>query len=217
MSETLAGKRTFAFDLTNGAAGTLTACFFAGQLLGAGKYSRALILASEVENNATSWPGHLLGLKETASVLLLEEGTSGFTAFGFRTFPEHVGCLEAFTVAHNKLAALDHRQDPELDTVFQECIRATVAEFLAKVGLDASAIRWFLLPQRSADFVTKLAESLAVPSERVALATDGRRDYFTSSLAYSFEQVRAQFTSGDLVLMVEVAAGVQVVCGLYQV
>ena len=93
------GKRTFAFDLTNGAAGTLTGCLLAGQLLAAGKYRRALILASEIENNANSWPEHLLGVKETASALLLEEGAAGFFAFGCRTFPEHIGAAEAFTVA----------------------------------------------------------------------------------------------------------------------
>ena len=116
--EKLAGKRTFAFDLMNGGAGTLTACFLASQLVGAGKYNRALILASEVENNAASWPEHLLGIKESASALILEEGSGGFRAFGFRTFPEHVACVEAFTVSHNNLSALEHRQDPDLDAMY---------------------------------------------------------------------------------------------------
>jgi amino acid adenylation domain-containing protein len=214
--ETPGGKRTFAFDLTNGAAGALTGCFLACQLLGAGKFSRALILASEVENNAHTRPSHLIGVKETASALLLEEGR-GFTAFAFRTFPEHVGRVEAFTVAHNRQPAVEYRRDPDINATFTECIRTTVTEFLAKVGLDASQVHWFLLPQRSAAFVTGVAGALAVPAERVVFAPDGARDYFTSSLAFSFEQARGKFARGDLVLMVEAAAGIQVACGLYQV
>ncbi len=101
------GTRTFAFDLTNGAAGTLTGCHLASQLVGGGKYKRALILASEVENNATVWADHTLGLKETASALILEEGSSGFRAFGFRTFPEHSDCVESYTVSHNQRSAWD--------------------------------------------------------------------------------------------------------------
>lgn len=212
----LAGRRTFAFDLTDGAAGTLTGCFLASQLMNAGKYARALILASEVENNTQAWPEHLLGLKETASALLLEEGAAGFAAFAFRTFPEHVGRLESFTVVHNKLAALEHRQDHDYDARLVECIAATVAEFLAKVGLHISQVRWYLLPQRSAAFVNSLAETLAIPTAKIVFAADGARDYFTSSLAHSFEQVQGELVAGDLVLMVEAAAGIQVACGLYQ-
>jgi 3-oxoacyl-[acyl-carrier-protein] synthase III len=210
-----AGKRTFAFDLTNGAAGTLTGCFLASQLIGSGTYNRALILASEVENNTASRPDHLLGLKETASALLLENGV-GFTAFGFHTFPEHVGSIESYTKAHNMLPALEHRRDVNLEAIFRHCIRATVAEFLATLDVELDAIRWFLLPQRSAAFVRALARELALPAERVVYAADGGRDYFTSSLAHTFEQIGEQLTPGDVVLIVEAAAGIQVACALYQ-
>ena len=57
----------------------------------------------------------------------------------------------------------------------------------------------------------------AIPRDRAVVAGDGERDYFTSSLAYAFDQARAEFAPGDLVLMVEAAAGIQVACGLYQV
>lgn len=211
--ERLTGTRTFAFDLANGAAGTLTGCFIASQLLCARRYAHALLLASEVENNR---PGPLLGLKETASALILEEGATGFAMFGFQSFPEHLGCMEAVTAQANQKFGIDFRCDPRLDEIYQECIRVTIDAFLAKVGLTTAAIRWFLLPQRSATFVRDLAASLALPADSVVLAPDGACDYFTSSLAYSFDQVRAQVAPGDLILMVEAAAGIHVACALYQ-
>jgi amino acid adenylation domain-containing protein len=209
------GKRTFAFDLTNGAAGTLTGCFVASQLLAAGKYARALILASEVENNALSRPDHLLGLKETASALLLEEGP-GFTAFAFRAFPEHVSRVQAFSMTYNQRTAVEYGRDSGLEAVYGQCIAAAVGEFLAKLGLAASAVRWFFLPQRSASFVTGLAAKLGLPLDKLALVPDAGRDYFTSSLAYSFGKVRGDLVPGDRVVMVEMAAGIQVACALYQ-
>ncbi len=220
--EKLTGKRTFAFDLTNGSAGMLTGCFLASQLVGAGKYQRALLLASEVENNATHWPAHLLGVRQTASALLLTEGSNGFCSFAFRTFPEYVGCVESYTLPREGRTVLEHHHSPDLDALYASCSERTVSEFLAQVGMTLTEIQWFLLPQRSASFVAKLAKSMNIPAARLLLAPSSADDYFTSSLANAYAHANAcahggsRVAVGDFILMVEVAAGIQTVCALYQ-
>jgi 3-oxoacyl-[acyl-carrier-protein] synthase III len=210
------GRRTFAFDLTSGAAGTLTACFLASQLLGAGKYSRALLLASEVENNAQCRPDHLLGLKETASALILEEGKAGFLAFGFRSFSEYVASFETGTTMHNQQAAVACRKDAKFEKALLECLRTTIAEFLTRTNKSIPEIRWFLFPQRSAAFLVGLAQSLAIPEEKLLRTPEGDHDYFTSALAHGFDQPPGRIAPGDTILIAEASAGIQVVCGLYQ-
>ena len=104
----------------NGAAGTLSGCFVASQLIAARKFSRALILASEVEHNAaTSGRRTWLGVKEAASALVLEEssGNEGFIAFGSRCFPSMARQSSATPRAHENRPALFHRHDPALDRV----------------------------------------------------------------------------------------------------
>ena len=54
--------KTFAFDLLNGALGFLNACYLVSELSRAGCLERAMIVASEIENNAQVMPDHLLGL-----------------------------------------------------------------------------------------------------------------------------------------------------------
>ncbi len=146
--ESRTGK-TLAFDLTNGAAGTLTACFLVSQLIAAGKFTRALVLASEVENNATVWPENLVGLKETASALVLEAtaGGDGFTAFGFRFFSEFCDAISSYTVGHNGLPALEHRRDPGLDEQIVAAVQATVADFLDRAGVRLCELALVIPPQ----------------------------------------------------------------------
>jgi amino acid adenylation domain-containing protein len=218
--EQAASRRTLAFDLMNGAAGTLTGCFLASQLIAARKFSRALILASEIENNAVSWPENLLGLKETASGLILEENTGpeGFTAFGFQLFPEYLESIVSHTGGHNNRPVLFHRRDAALESHQLECARSAVTAFLTRHGVSLGDVAMILPSQRSRRFRAALADALSVPVDRLlALEDDG--DYYTSSLAYSFARARqdGRLTPGTQVLIVEVAAGLQVCCALYAV
>src|SRR5262249_20782356 len=107
-------RRTLAFDLMDGAVGTLHACPVAAQMLDGGR--SALVLASEVENNAAAFPDRVIGLKETATAMLLapSEGRAGFGAFHFRAFPEHVEKLQAYTTPRDGRPLLVHERHPRL-------------------------------------------------------------------------------------------------------
>jgi 3-oxoacyl-[acyl-carrier-protein] synthase III len=59
-------KRTFVFDVFNGALGFLNACHVAVQMIRVGKHKNVMVVASEIENNTVVQPDRLLGIKETA-------------------------------------------------------------------------------------------------------------------------------------------------------
>jgi 3-oxoacyl-[acyl-carrier-protein] synthase III len=209
-------QRTFAFDLLNGAAGTLTACCVASQFIAAHRFTRALLLASEVEHNADVWPENIVGLREAGSAILLESGSDGFIAFGTQSFPEHLDCVSSYTVGHDNQPAVSHRRDERLDEIYCGCIVATVQEFLEQQGLTPQDVRHAIYPHRSAEFVQAAARVVGIAAAGVAA---GAQDLFTSSLAYSLAALRQQSSlpAGELVLIVEVAAGMQVICALYRV
>lgn len=212
-------RRTLAFDLMCGAAGSLTASFLAAEFIAARKYARILVLASEVENNTTNWPENPVGVAETASAFILErgDGREGFVSFGYRAFPELVAAMESFTGPHNNLPVVVHQRDPNWNALVSECVRTTVADYLRHENLTLADLKWVLPPQAAPDLRKALAEALAVPKEKwVDLGSE--KDLFTSSLAHGLASLRDQgkLARGDKVLLFEVAAGVQVLCALYQ-
>ena len=99
-----APKKTFAFDLFNGALGFLEACYVASQMIRAGKHSTAMVVASEVENNAGLFPQKLLGLKETGSAVILDEAPDHQTGLGnfvFKCYTDHIDAFESYTGYNN--------------------------------------------------------------------------------------------------------------------
>src|SRR5262249_30234665 len=214
------GKRTLAFDLMDGPVGTLHACHVAAQML-RGKPGAALVLASEVENNAAAFPGHRIGLKETASAMLLgasADGRRGFGAFHFRSFPQHLDKLQAYTTARDGRPFVCHERHAGLEDAYLECVAPTAAELLAAEGLKPTDVKAVFGPQISPAFGSRLAAVLGLPAERVLTLPDGQ-GLFTSSPAYAFRHAAeaGQLKPGDVVLVVEVAGGVEVGCATYYV
>src|SRR5438552_4013361 len=89
--ESQSDKKTFAFDVLNGAIGFLNACYAAMGMIKARKFKNAMIVASEIEHNVEVIAKGLRCLKETSSVVILEEsarGKEGFGNFVFKYFTE---------------------------------------------------------------------------------------------------------------------------------
>ena len=98
-------KKTFAFDLFNGAIGFLNACQVATGMIQAQKMKSAMIVTAEIENNLKVLPTELRGLQETGSALILDQSDDGKTGFGdfvFKYFPDYI---EAFTAATRSCSA----------------------------------------------------------------------------------------------------------------
>jgi 3-oxoacyl-[acyl-carrier-protein] synthase III len=110
-------KKSFSFDLFNGAVGFLNACYVATGMIKAHRASNVMVVASEVENNRAILPAELRGIEETASVAILDEGPDGKTGFGnfvFKHFPEYLGAFASYTKFSNGRACLHFERDPEL-------------------------------------------------------------------------------------------------------
>jgi amino acid adenylation domain-containing protein len=212
-------RRTLAFDLANGGVGPLNACLVAGQMIAAGDIHTAMVLASEVENNARAWPENLLGIEETASAFLLEasSGNEGFSAFRFHSFGQYLEALSVHTVARGPALALAVQKSPDLDRLYVECLAKAVNEFLSEEGITRQDIGLVLPPLRSPDFVRRLAAALKMPAERFVLPPENVADYFTSSLAQGFARARAEgrCPPGTVALVLAVGAGIETGCALY--
>jgi amino acid adenylation domain-containing protein len=214
----LGSQRTLAFDILNGAGGTLTACFVTTQMMAAQKFTRALLLASEVSPCHEFWPENHLDRAEAASALVLTEsdGPEGFAAFGHRSWPEYLDALTSETGVHENRPALFHHRDPALEDREVACVIQTAREFLARESLSLESLSLLVPPQRPGLFGARIAEALGVPAEKL-VNLGAERDYFTSSLAYSLQKLRqdGRLQAGAPVLLIEVAAGLQVWCALY--
>ncbi|GHO83340.1 non-ribosomal peptide synthetase [Dictyobacter formicarum] len=217
--ETQQDKKTFALDILNGGLGTLNACHASIGLIQAQRAHKALIVASEIENNRESYPTELADIEETGSALLLEaspDGTTGFGHFVFKSFAEYQGALKAHSLVRDGKTIMHFERDPQLQHYYLRCVRETVNELLQQEQLSLAQIRVILPPQISADFCSQLGQTLEVEPQKV-VAVPAQHDLFTSSLAYTLQQVNDQHlvSRGNIGLIIQVGSGLQVGCATY--
>ncbi len=214
-----AGQKTLAFDLTSGEVGPYTACLAAIEWISAGRTSLALILASEVENNARFGPDASIGLNETGSAILLEESANheGFGRFIFRSFPEHVADIRAFTATRAGAAVLQRKCDPDWEQHAALGLRLAVGELLESEQIGRDKITLVLPTSGLGRSVGLLAELLELPRSRFVELPREHGDYFTSSLAYGFLAARrsGRVRPGDTGLFLSAGSGGQVGCCIY--
>ena len=214
-----ATEKTFAYDIINGALSFLNACHNGVSMIQCGKAKNAMVVASEIENNTEFYPDRLLGLKETGSAIILDttENDSGFNAFYFDYFTEHIKKYYSFIGQENGRSFLSFERDPKIFDCYNECIPVAVDRFLKREKLSKDKIKAFIPPQISTEFVEACGKNLGVDNDRLVNVANGK-DYFTSSAAYGLEKAQAsgQVKEGDLGLLVNVGTGIQVGCALYQ-
>jgi len=223
MNATISGpdnKKTFAFDLFNGSMGFLNACYIAQQMITANTCKTAMIVAAESENNGDSFPDKLLGIRETASALILDPSASkdqGFSRFLFTYHDESITAYTTYYTTGDSEPYLHIEKETNLDALYIACICPAVQELLRKEGLDLHHINIIFPPQISSGFITQLSESLALPRERFVDVVGEGPDLFSSSLPYALEYVyqKELIKSGDIGLMIAVGSGIQVGCAIY--
>lgn len=213
-------RMTFAYDVINGAIGLLNACFNASALLALGKQQAALVVASEIENNADG-PDQALGVQETGSAMMLtlsdDPDGEGFGASHFQYFPEYMEAFDSYIGQDRGRSYLSFIRDPKLNAYFLECIPKAVDVLLAREGLTMEDIAVVLPPQISDAFVDRLAEALSAPPARCVKVAKRANDFYTSSLPYCFDHLRRHELArpGDIGLIIAVGTGIQVGCALY--
>ncbi|MBI2694635.1 non-ribosomal peptide synthetase [Mycobacterium nebraskense] len=213
------GPKTLAFDVLNGAVGFLNACHVAAGMIGAGKTDRAMVVASEIENNTPESGYPLNGIRQTGSAILLSrsDGTEGFGRFVFQQHPEYGGALTTYTQQRDGRCRLQIERDPNLAAIYLSCIPSAAKELLTLEGLDPSDIAVVLPPRLSTAELDELAAQIGIPRSRfVEFGSDD--DLFTSSLPYGLDHARRHGLArpGDIALILAVGSGVTVGCTTYR-
>jgi 3-oxoacyl-[acyl-carrier-protein] synthase III len=213
-------RKTVAFDVLNGGLGFLNACQIATELIASGGCETALVVASEIESNGPGCPVHPRGVVETGAALLLTRtaGESGFGDVVVSVHGEYLTDFEAYCAQRDGTSFVQVEQTGAFEEHLFDCIPAAVDRLLALEGLELTQIRWILPPQRSRAFIAELSRRMQLAPERVVDVTRPEGDLFTSALPHALEHVLVGGLArpGDLALLIDVAAGVQVGCALYR-
>ena len=213
-------NKTLAFDIFNGSIGFLNACYAAQQMITAGDCTTAMVVASETENNAVSFPDQLVGIRETASAFIVDSHPANNKGFARFLFSYHGESLNAYTSYYKPEDANPHlhvAKDINLETMYIDCISPTVQELMQMEELDLNSIDKIFPPQISSDFITRLSEKLNIPREKFVDVVGDGPDLFSSSLTYAYEYAyeNGLVKPGDTGLIISVGSGIQVGCAIY--
>jgi amino acid adenylation domain-containing protein len=213
-------KKTFAFDVFNGAVGFLNACHAATGMIQGNMAHSALIVTSEIENNLKAPPSDLLGIAQTGSAVILGESSDGKTGFGnfvFKYCPEYLEAYTTYSEQGQGKTWIHAEKDPALESYYQRCMREAVDELLSVEQLDRSRIKVVLPPQISSEFVGSLSDELGLDKHIIVNIARYGADLFTSSLPYTLQYVQEHemVQSGDIGLIITVGSGLQVGCATY--
>lgn len=217
--------KTFAFDLLNGSMGFLNACHLICEMGRAGKIERAMVVASEIENNASIADKPIIGVTEMASAVVLsesEDGETGFHAFHFEHFPEHQDAYQVVANLRNDLGKtyLEHEIEGEWKERLIPTIGQTVERFLSGQSLSLSDIDWVLPSSMSDTACESLSEQLGIPVDQMILDREAETDAFTSSVPLAMLSASKSAPNGPAPgqwgLIVQLSSGLQIGCALYR-
>jgi amino acid adenylation domain-containing protein len=213
-----AARKTLAFDVYNSSLAFLNACHMATQFLQAGRFDSVMITASEVEQNKLNFPDRRIGVCEAAAASILGLGgnpQTGFGAFQFDYF------TEGFDLRHGYGDYVDGKpcyfvhEKPALHDCYLQGIKTSVATLLEREGLDISRIRAVFPPQFSQSFNQNLGKLLGTTN--IIDVSRPREDLFSMALPFAMEFAKQEriCQPGDIGLIINVGAGVQIGCATY--
>jgi 3-oxoacyl-[acyl-carrier-protein] synthase III len=213
-------KKTLAFDVFNGAIGFLQACYLAQQMIVAETSTTAMIVATELENNARYFPGQLVGIRETASALILDKSPvqdKGFSRFLFKYHLEDMGAYTINCSTKEAIPFLQIEKDSLLEEKYLDSIQPLVEEILKQGGIALQEIDWVFPPQISSGFIMSLSGRLGFNYEKFIDVAGEGPDLFSSSIPYGMDYAleKGLIKSGDTGLIIAVGSGIQVGCAIY--
>jgi len=112
---------------------------------------------------------------------------------------------------------MSFRRKAPLDNDYLTCIEETFHSLLEREGLSSNDLAAVLPPQISRAFVAALRKKLTVSPDIVVDAALGDQDLFTSSLAYSLQELYKTHPpdAGDTGIILAVGTGIQTGAVLY--
>jgi len=188
--------------------------------MAAGEFRTAMIVAAESENCNDTVPVERLGIRETASAIILDAQPSAGKGFSRFLFNCNTDLLSAYTTYYTPSEPnpyLHVEKDRDLEALYIDCIVRAVWELLQLEQLDLNRIDTVFPPQVSSGFITRLSETLHLPREKFVDVVGEGHDLFSSSLPYALEHALTNglVKPGDTGLMISVGSGIQVGCAIY--
>ena len=209
-----------AFDIFNGSIGFLNACYIAQQMIADGKCKQAMVAASETENNIDHGYEQRLGVKETASAMILDqhpEPGKGFSQFLFEYAPAEVQTYVTKASTEMIRPRMIIEKALDLEEKYIQVIVPLVHRLLEQEGITLEDIDPIFPPQVSPSFIERLSEELGIPLEKFVVVGGDGPDLFSSSLPLALDhaQQTGRIRSGETGLIIAVGSGIQVGGCLY--
>lgn len=216
------GKNTFAFDLMNGSLGFLNTCHTMLQLAQSDKCSKALLTTSEIDNNKrySDTYDELPIYEGAASVLLVaSDDETGFGKFVFENYPQFINDKKSWAewdgVSIKTIIEEDKSHINEYVRFTLEVINKVLIE--NEMILDNCSIIY--APQYCIEYIHLLKDSemfknwkgkWSSPEENVGNST------LTSVFQIQDSQETGEVNKGDVGIIVNIGAGLQIGCATYK-
>jgi 3-oxoacyl-[acyl-carrier-protein] synthase-3 len=213
------GRRTLAFDLSNGGCGMLNAVHVLAALMASGDIQVGMVVASEANSDRQPDPAYTYPRTGAAVLLDLSPRSQvGFGSFAFHTHEEHADLYTSVVSLDEKHGHLLVRRRAELEEAYLSAVGAVVDEVLAHDGLRREEVDLVVPAQISADFLARLPAAVGFAADRVLDLTDVLPDTLTTSVFLALHQAResGRIRAGGRVVLLACGSGVTVGAATYQ-
>ncbi|MFC4127673.1 3-oxoacyl-[acyl-carrier-protein] synthase III C-terminal domain-containing protein [Nocardia rhizosphaerae] len=205
-------RRTFSFDLMNGAVGVLNAVQVAGSILATGSTEHVLIVAGDTHPSLARSTADAEFPYATAGAALLLEQVDGPEGFGpVRTArsggsPAEQAYVDIATMGTVGRSLMTVDRDPDFEDRILAVATDAGRNALAEAGIDPAGIA-LIASTPAPQFPKRLADALGIDQDAVLLPdlTDG--DPHTAALPLAFHRALAAGTLAGRTHVLFVAAG----------
>ncbi len=219
LNSDLSGKRTFSFDLINGATGMLSGINVIISAINSGAARVGLVVSSESNLDHNPDPGYTY--QPSGSALLIDmspDPAKGFGSFLFKTFNQYSDLYQGI-VSYREMGGKSYiTKKAGLEEAYLECSALVFADLLKTEGLSAEHIDLVFPTQVSENFINKLPQTLGIDENKVINILDViKDDTLTTSPFIAFEHAVSNnlISPASKVVFLTVGSGVTVGAALY--
>jgi len=215
----LSGKRTFSFDLINGASGMLSGINVIISAINSGAARVGLVVSSESNPDDNPDPGYTYQPSGSAMMIdLSPDPGKGFGSFLFKTFDQYSDLYQGIVSYREKGGKGYITKKDGLEKAYLGCSALVFADLLRTEGLSAQQIDLVFPTQVSDNFMNKLPQTLGIAKNKVInILQVIKSDTLTTSpfIAFDYAVKNKLIKPGMKVMFLTVGSGVTVGGALY--
>jgi 3-oxoacyl-[acyl-carrier-protein] synthase-3 len=235
VKESIGAHTAINFDISNACAGMLTGVFVLHDMIRRGVIRRGMVVSGErisgLGTNAARSIRSILSLQlasltlgDAGAAVIVDrapEGTKGILLAGFTTLAEHSRLCVGLPALHHPGAVMFTRARKIHDVAMQGG-PPLIEEILEQSGLTLGEIDWLIPHQTSVRAIRAgeraLAERMRAHPKNVVVTVDEYGNTASTTLFVALHRYLSerQFHSGDKILLLSVASGLQVGVVLFE-